>query len=61
MFYRAPSNMPKSIQLSHILTAEAVDMRLRSPVLYHLKWLVQVLKLPWTRDDWERERVHTYR
>ena len=45
--------LPKSNKLSHISTAEVVNIRLRNPVLCHLKWFVQVLKLPWTRDDWE--------
>ena len=47
VLYKAPYNVPRSIQTRFITTAEAVAIRLRDPVLCHQKLFVQALNLPW--------------
>ena len=47
VLYKAPHNLPRSIQFRCITTAEAVAIRLRDPVLCHQKRFVQALRLPW--------------
>jgi hypothetical protein len=47
VIYKAPRNLPKSIQKGHIAAAEAVAIRLRIPILCCQKRFVQTLHLPW--------------
>ena len=47
ILYKAPYNLPRSIQTRCITTAEAVAIRLHDPVLCHQKRFVQALRLPW--------------
>ena len=47
VLYKAPYNLPRSIQTRCITTAEAVAIRLRDPILCHQKRFVQALRLPW--------------
>ena len=47
ILYKAPYNLPRSIQARCINTAEAVAIRLRDPTLCHQKRFVQALRLPW--------------
>ena len=51
VIYRGPVNLPKSVQLKHIPTAEAVAIPLRNPVLFHHKRFIQSLRLLWTTRD----------
>jgi hypothetical protein len=47
VLYKAPRNLPKSVQKGHIAAAEAVAIRLRNPILCCQKRFVQTLRLPW--------------
>ena len=46
ILYKAPYNLPRSIQTRYITTAEAVAIHVRDPILCHQKRFVQALRLP---------------